>query len=174
MRGMTGWIRSAAVLGMAVLGIGRAQAESVTLYRSALWSAYQTRTDSGRNLCGMGTSLPGNRTLYLKWIEGSDDLVVQVFKPGLAIPRAVVSNVALRFGEGPVRQWKSVPLDRRADFIELAVPPDDVRGFLREAAASRRLGVEFLDGGDRAWDVDMAGAAGAVEALQGCVAAGGR
>lgn len=146
-----------------------AQADSVTLFKSALWSAYTTKTQEGRGLCGIGTSLVGGRSLYVKWIEGSGDLVVQVFKPGLAIPRGVISNLVLRMGEAPARTVRSVPLDRRADFVEVPIGMDGVREFTREFTAARTMNVEFADGGDRPWDVDLTGNSGAVDALVKCV-----
>ncbi len=147
----------------------RAQ-ESLTLYKSTLWSAYLTKTAGGRSLCGIGTSFGNGRHLYIKWIAGADDLVVQMARPGWAIPAGVITRLAWKPDGATPAPFQSVALDQAGDVLEFRVPNDQVRGFTKDFTSAGGMLIQFPGGGEPTWDIGLAGNSGAVDAMVKCVA----
>lgn len=146
-----------------------AAAQSVTLYQSGLWRTYSGRTSTGQALCALGTAFENKRQLYVKWFEGADNLVVQLFKSGWAIAPDASAPLVFRLDRSPPWRVRTVRLGRVTDFLEFPIGHDEVRAFTRDFTGSNTMAIEFPGGDEAAWTVSLQGNSAAMDALVRCI-----
>ncbi len=146
-----------------------ARAQSVTLHQSELWKTFSAQTPQGQPLCALGTAFDNGRQLYVKWFEGADNLVVQLFKTGWAIGPDTSAPLVFRLDRSLPWRVRTVRLGRVTDFLEFPIGHDEVRAFTRDFTASNSLAVEFPGGNEATWTVDLQGSSAAMEALVRCI-----
>lgn len=154
---------------LCLLAAPAAWGQSLTLHQSELWKTYTARTSKGQALCGIGTAFENGRQLYIKWFEGTDNLVVQIFKAGWAIPPDVSSPVIFRLDRTEPWSVRTVRLGRVTDFLEFPIGNDKVRLFTHDFTVSRTMAIQFPGGSEPSWTVDLEGNSAAIDALVRCI-----
>lgn len=144
-----------------------AAAETRILFSSGAWSAFGGTADDGRRVCGVITGGPHGKTMAITYFQGTSFLEVQIGKTSWAIPDGTRVRMTLQFGNGA--PWVA-PGRGRGNVVYGRIAGDQVRAFMTELRAAGSGVLEFLDGNEGSWAIDLTGSGSAVVVMMQCAA----
>jgi hypothetical protein len=130
------------------------------------WDAFEGLSVDGKRVCGVSELGNDGRSLMLKFFEGNDFLVVQVFKPGWSIPKGSSVPAQIQFDNFPA--W-SIPATGTGNMVESYVGAKDLAQFSLEFRAANQFHLTFLEGNEGAWVGQLSGSGAAMNALSSCL-----
>lgn len=161
-------MQTSTVMALALLAAGApllAHAETTTLARSGLWSAYGGTTADNRAVCGVTTVGGDGRRINVEQFAGDTGLLLSLQKSSWAIPQGTQVDLRIQFdldAQVPSRAiGAGTQVDVRMGF-EQSVP------FMRALRQDRQIRVFFLGGNEPVWTGGLAGSSRAIDAFNQC------
>jgi hypothetical protein len=164
---------AAALLLMA--STANAASELRTLQTSGYWSTFYTKTSAGPPLCGMKTIFNDRNahgSLMIKYIKGTKNLRVHVFKEGWRIPDEVEIPLYITFDNS--ERYKATGwgvATATMNYVEFLIAEDFTKSFLDLFAAASTMTLGFIEGSEAPWTSNMKGSTEAVTSFARCVVA---
>ena len=143
-------------------------AGAVDLKTVGSWTAFRAETSDGVTICGIATTLAEGRVLYLKWYRGDDALTVQAYRESWQIPPHVTPKVSLTFARNTPWTATGYEWNTVSSIVQFTVQRADVKPFINEFTTSSMATYEFQGGSEPAWQLSMAGSAGALDVMAQC------
>ena len=157
--------------GLVVLGLvtlsGRAGADMSVYYHIGSWDAFSGQDADGKQVCGVGSTNPGDsRSFSLRFPIGGDNVMFQAKKPNWTIPSGTQLPVVVQIGldspwnfqavgDGQVVAW---PLDKNS-----------MRAFDAQFRQANSMTVSFPSGNEPPWTVGLTGSTAISNAFGRCV-----
>lgn len=146
-----------------------AQAETRTLAKHGLWSAFGGTTNDGTPVCGVSSS--GNGLYFgLKLFAGDNTVTIQLGSNKWRLTKGDKIRVSLRFDEYP--RWNANGTAFQfpdSDWgLEFSVRRDELRNFITQFRASYKMIVQFGNSSMTDWTGDLTGTNAVTDVFANC------
>jgi hypothetical protein len=131
----------------------------VTLAKSNFWYSFFTKSPKDTPICGMAADTKdGRRSVMIKWYESSDAIVLQAFKQGWKIPADAEVKMEVEFDGTNFSDGQATGnTETGVGYLELIVG-DASEEFLAKFAGADKMSLNFPEGNEKAWTVELKGA----------------
>jgi hypothetical protein len=154
-------------LAAAVLSLGTARASDITVLGTfGSWQAFGGLAEDGKRVCGLSESGNDGRSFQIKYFDGNESLVIQVFKFVWSIPKGTAIAATVQFGK--FSPWQ-VPARGYGNFMEFYVPMTQLPQFTLEFRAADKFNLTFLTGNEGAWTGLLTGSGAAMDRMYRCL-----
>lgn len=150
--------------------VASAQVQTIGVHGS--WRVFEGSSNDGTPVCGMSTRGADGKAVIIKYFGGASGFTIQIFKDTWNIPSETRIGLKIKFGnEDPWRVTaRGYPQQRRqGGMIEAAIGFEHSGLFLREFRAATSATIEFLDGNEGSWTMDLIGSTAASQTMSGCI-----
>lgn len=157
---------------VAIANVSAAPLGAQQLARIGDWSAFKTSAANGTAICGVSIEGSQGRGFYLKYFDGSDRLVVQIFKESWRIPRGTEAEVLLRIDNN--NPWiatasGSTMYPSGIGFLEMSFSGSSLQRWVQQFRLGNRLVVAFPDGSEAPWIVSLVGTNAIMDVFVRCL-----
>jgi hypothetical protein len=163
----------------AAIAVSGKNAEAGDYARSGYWTNYyEPKSTSGQAVCGMRTGTASNMSIHVKWFAGVKGIAIQTFKGNWRIPKGQKVKVNVGFDKtqvgtatatGDMIYGNTFQMGMLSFTIDTSF--DDIKEFLSEFMAANKMWVEFPEGSEKPWFIDMTGSRDAANAFFKCIQA---
>lgn len=147
-----------------------ALADMQNIYQSGEWTVFSGVADDGTPGCGMEEIGP-DKMFAIKWFNGSDHLLVHLFKQSWHVPAGTKVPVQVQFDQaGPWQAVAEAGPTPYGSILAFDVPDDDnLQTFLDEVRYSVVMRISFPGSRETDWLGDMTGSNKAMDVFGTCM-----
>jgi hypothetical protein len=164
-----------ALIAAAALALAAAiQPAAATEVQSGYWKVFDTPGDAdNKPLCGMSTSYADvNASIMIKYVLGTDKLMLHVFKQGWRFPaQPVTFQITLGFDQTAFGSTTAIGENRAGvgPLVEFYVANKAIDNFLKAFSNADWLWINFDEGSEKLWTARMVGSRRAADLFAGCI-----
>jgi len=155
----------AAIMAAALVAATPAASQTSPLGQSGAWTAFGGRSDRGTPMCGMSARGP-DRSFYIKYFQGNPQLTIQLLRRGWQIPQR--RSIPVRLGVPNAGGWRATAIGG-GQLVEFTIPRDEVPRFERLFRGGSAMQVEFLQGNEAPWRLDLSGSSTVADTFLQCI-----
>jgi hypothetical protein len=163
------------LLATAALGIALvpslAQAGMRLVYASGYWNVALGTLDDGNRACSLHSRDRQADQFYVKF--DGDDLFVQIFKPTWRIPNGTKVTIDLGFDQGLFRNGNITATGSTVRGIGMITfhltDAAVIEDFFQQFRDADEMWVQFPDGNEQTWSINMTGSRQAARVFEGCM-----
>jgi hypothetical protein len=147
-----------------------ANADTKVTAKAGGWSAFGgTTANKNRPVCGMSTS-PKDKYFGLKHFSGDDTFTIQIGAKEWTITNRSKYAVVMQFDGNPV--WNAngtgMHFNDGDPGLEYTVRKSELAKFIKEFGNSKRLQIQFKQGGMASWVLDLTGVKSVRDSFEAC------
>ena len=121
-------------------------------------------------MCGIESHGAQGKSFHIKYFAGDDYLVVQLFKDTWRIPRDQEASIILYFDRQPPWRVRAIGVD---NLLEFRVEAAQLTDFMRDFGDATSGLIDFVEGNEGRWTMDLYGSGNAVDRMAVCIRAVG-
>jgi hypothetical protein len=153
--------------------VSGAHAKATFLSRSGPWSAFHIDVGSeGNPMCGMMVTGNQGRMFMVKYQAGTGTMAMNFAKPSWRFKQGVEVSISVKFDDSEYSGSAYSDHTGRGDpMLIWGIKEGSEADFLREFSDAKKLTINFPDGNEPPWVVNMTGSRATAETFKKCSAA---